>query len=211
MSQIPGGYGIYCLPYEVTDDGAVVYGENLRMVFAIDPEAEVVQLFPSADDSRLLLVTREEGVYWLTVIDRAEMTQLQKFELLDNAEDQGVWTLYPADDFFVLILGNLRFAVVSGTPGDGYALDFTADLNECDAMVPYLASDAAMDFDGEKLAVAAEKQTGEFYSDKSCSFYLAVFDRTGLLYFGEYDSSLDVGNPDDYTDRCRLCPTRRSL
>jgi hypothetical protein len=59
-----------------------------------------------------------------------------------------------------------------------------------------------MAYDGRRLAVSGLliNETGQF---ETCGFNLAVYDETGLLYCGEYASSLDTGGETDrYSDRC---------
>ncbi|NCC58606.1 MAG: hypothetical protein EOM17_13415, partial [Synergistales bacterium] len=203
LSHIPDGYGIYFLPYEMDRNGDVTSIGDLRMVFAIDPEAAFAGLFASDDKSQLLLFTHENGEYILTVFDVETMAALQTIALQDGLGDTGIWNVFVYEDFIVPVLGNHTFTILSRLPSGEYVPEFAGDLSALsDASGGHLTTDAVMDFDGEKLAIVYSQKNGGDYDYTICGFYLAVFDRTGLLYFGEYDSSLDAGSLDDYTYRC---------
>ena len=60
---------------------------------------------------------------------------------------------------------------------------------------------SVMCWDGEKLAVATYKS--DAFRDISCGFWLSVYDETGPLYIGRYDSSLDLNSNVEYSYRCR--------
>ena len=89
--------------------------------------------------------------------------------------------------------GNGRYlhALTAPQPGD---IDGTfADINTY----------AAMDFDGERLILADILLETQYRTMQTCGFCLAVYDSTGLLYYGEYDSSLSVNpNTSYYSDNC---------
>ena len=49
-----------------------------------------------------------------------------------------------------------------------------------------------MDFDGERLVIVDNiSSDGSGWYDK-CGFFVAVYDKDGLSYYGEYESSLDA-------------------
>lgn len=64
---------------------------------------------------------------------------------------------------------------------------------------------AAMSWDGERLAVAEPQLEEDMNSGRyeKCGFNLSVYDESGLLYAGKYDSSLDINRGLDYSYRCR--------
>jgi hypothetical protein len=182
--HIPGGYGIYHLPCP-QDAQTDAQDVQLQTVFQVDPQkADNVTLQASADQSELLLVTKENQAYMLTVIDTATVTQLQKIKLLDCPSDESFWKMFIYGDFIVSFAGG-RLAVVAETADCTYELRFIADTAKAEESGFAMALDAAMDYDGERLAVAS------FQRDRVCGFYLAVFDPTGLTYLGRYDNSLD--------------------
>lgn len=55
-------------------------------------------------------------------------------------------------------------------------------------------SDLALAFDGERLAMAGIlHREEEQYRDDTCNPFVTVYDKTGMLYYGEYKNSLDTG------------------
>jgi hypothetical protein len=83
----------------------------------------------------------------------------------------------------------------------GYNLRFTAEITNREDPL-YLGTGAVMDYDGRRLVVAGFLEDGP-RRYPSCDFYLAVYDKSGLAYYGEYASSLSTGHaPKKYYDRC---------
>lgn len=202
-SFIPGGYGIYHFPlHNNGGDDKILAADELQMVFAIDEErAEVVTLQTNTDKSRLLLVTIEDGSYMLTVIDAETMTQLQKLELLKVVEDSVFRDLYIYDDFIVSAVNDGRFMLLAADATGNYEVRFTANFNEKEELGYIFSNKVSMDYNGEALAVAAF-QDGWYEPQNFCSFYLAVYDDTGLTYSGKYIHGLDKSFPDNVPD-CR--------
>ena len=184
-SKIAGGYGIYALPYSAASkDGAGYDIRNLANVYPMDPETYVIDLLLSNDQTRLLLHTVEDGQYVITVIDIETMEAVQKLIVCEWDDSYG-WYLYEGEDYFCILLSGEEevIAVISETEGGQYQTDFAV---KTDPGYGYIES---ADYDGEKLVLA--NYYGYGYST---SYYVAVFDASGLLYFGEYDTSLSVEN-----------------
>ena len=81
-SQIPGGYGIYRFGYSLDKKGnAEADPESLATVYSLDPTEQFYGLLLSENEEQLLLLTIKEEKLYLTVIDLAEMTCLQKLEM----------------------------------------------------------------------------------------------------------------------------------
>ena len=67
----------------------------------------------------------------------------------------------------------------------------------------YLRPGAMFDFDGEKLVAVDFLREGRFGSLELCSYYVSVYDKTGLLYYGEYKNSLSAyPNANNYSYNC---------
>ena len=197
FSNIPGGYGIYALPYE----GAKLKSDELAMVYALDEDAIVNYMTVSNDGSKLLLTVVEGGTSYFEVIDIATMTQLQKFKINDGSH----YIVYPKDGF-VAYEFEKHIAVIEEIDGV-YSLAFVADkffTEHTDTEYFYFRSGAALDFDGEKLIVVDNILTDRTWYDK-CGFFMAVYDKNGLQYFGEYESSLDknLNAASNYSFNCR--------
>lgn len=190
-SQIPGGYGIYRLPYGPGAGGATeIFTEKLSMAYPLDPAVERYDLYLSTDKTRLLLLSLEDEAYVLTVVDAATMDPLQRLEIAGRAEGGMIWSVFLYDDFLALRLSDDRLVLLTAA-GDGrYGHEFTARVAGEDTPV---YSDAVLDWNGERLAVADILMEGEYRNDETCGFYLLVYDASGLLYSGTYDSSLDTG------------------
>jgi len=191
-SFIAGGYGIYHFPlHNQRDDDRTLDIDELQMVYPIDAEvAEAVDLRTNADQSKLFLVTRESDGYMLTVIDAQTMAQLQKLAVLPAAGDSGFGCLHIYEDFLVPVLGDGRFALLAASAEGVYQTQFAADFGSSQELRYIFSRDVSMDYDGERLAVAAF-QNGWFAPKNNCGFYLAVYDRTGLMYAGNYEHNLD--------------------
>ena len=60
-----------------------------------------------------------------------------------------------------------------------------------------------MAFDGEKLVIVDRTGDEIYPSLELCGFTVAVYNRTGLVYYAEYESSLSVSrNASDYAFNC---------
>ena len=197
--EIPGGYGIYRLPYEEArrdESGQKVCGvdvDALEMVYSLDPEISLLSLGVDPEQTKLLLYAVEDGAYVLTVIDLETLDTLQKLTVADATEYSG-WQLYDEGDFIVVQLSK-KLAVISVTDSGDYALKFVCDVTP-DGCPEFWFQDVAWDFDGERLAFAStleEMKEDWGWNRATCGFCLGVYDATGLLYFGEYRSSLDTG------------------
>lgn len=208
-SHIPGGYGIYRMPLPREGAGGpTLDADELQTVFPLDAErARVVGLQTSADESKLLLVTIEEGSYMLTVIDAQSMEQLQQLEMLnvgknispDNTEFR---RLCVYDEFIVAIRSDGRFALLALDAQGNYEVRLTGDLSEQEELGYVFSYELQMDYDGEKLVMAAF-QDGWYQPRNYCSFYLAVYDDGGLAYAGHYQHNLDKSWMNNHTLNCR--------
>lgn len=214
-SLIPGGYGIYAFSYEnvrataeqetvsAFPDGydTGIRAETLSMVFPLDREAEVLYLALSHGDSRLLIFTREGDITYLTVVDTATMEELQRIRVTD----QQYYTFYEYSNCIVLC-GWESISVIELQEGGACRLAFTVprmeEVNDSD----YQRGVAArMAFDGERLVIVDSDGDHDkvYNSFEGCGFTLAVYNATGLVYYGEYESSLSVmPDPNDYGFNC---------
>lgn len=220
FSLVPGGYGIYKLPCTIeyrpvmnlsTGDTVQagttqIHASELEMVYSLREEQDVIFFVSNADRSKLLLFTDADGLLELTVIDSATMETLQVIEIVDGGEADHMWTVFPYDDFIALELSNGRLVLIELTEDGDYEKKFIVNMYPGEETLYYLykAEADAMDWDGEKLAVAGFKTPGSLDNRYVCDYYIAVYDETGLLYYGEYDSSLSTDyDRNNYSDSCR--------
>ena len=203
-SYMPGGYGIYCLPFTSEGEHRFVSGDDLRMVYALDEQIQVVNMAVDKDGNKLLLLTRESGVCWLTVLDAETAEELQKLQVIDCPEYVYIWNTFYHDDFLVVFTSQNRFSLIEVNPAGEYRHVFTSEIYEHGSgeyEIP-LSYSAAMCWNGEKLAIAELQYSGNL-GEKGCGFYLFVYDMSGPLYVGKYDSSLDVNSGIGYQYRCQ--------
>lgn len=216
VSELPDGYGIYRLPYEEDrhdQSGQKVYSvdaDALEMVYPLDPEITPVCLCVNPEQTKLLLHAVENGKYILTVIDLDTMTTLQKLEIAEWPEEQG-WWLYSGDGCMAVLLSweQQKLAVITETDGGNYELWYMGDAWPDGLSFPFRWGETTLAFDGERLAVVGQPldEYGRYYDD-GCNFSLAVYEPSGLAYYGEYWNSLSAGTGAWY-DRCRGCMSVR--
>lgn len=202
-SYVPAGYGIYRLPYDSEEPQKNL--EAMTMVYPLSTTEQVIYFQPTADKSKLLLLTREENFYYLKVLDAKTVQELQKIPLMGSKEDYWVNEPYVGEDFLVALFNDKEFVVLQEASDDNYAVQFSGILPDTEVFAFNRAYNSVMAFDGERLAVVS---INEDHSDvtsypTSCGFSLVVSDKTGVLYAGTYASSLDKGQPQEYNDRIR--------
>ena len=185
-SHIPGGYGIYCLPYTrdydpMTETGILV--DQLAMVYPVDPQDEILSLDISLDQSKLILRTLEEDLLVVTIIDVPSMTTLQRLEIcrVEQKEDLDI-RLDQEQDIFLLWTGEeYRFFVMQE---DG---TYKQELTFEGAYIGYAAD---MAWDGSRLALGSVTRTDAMTPDDDNFFILWVYGSGGVYYQGRFDISL---------------------
>ena len=196
FSQVPGGYGIYRLPYS-KEDG--VNASELSMVYTLDPAVEILAMEPNADQSALLLHTLENGTYVMTVIDLKTMETMQHIETVNNLEYDYHWNSWSGDSFLAVQYTH-QMMVFSISDEGLYSLDFTVQLPEPSDGWRWPESEDVMIYDGERLA-AAGPLTGSGNIDV---FFLTIYTRQGLSYHGTYKTSFNPESADYYRWYCNL-------
>lgn len=198
LHEIPGGYGIYRLPYQADE----VDADALEMVYSLDPEIKLLGLFANEDQTKLLLHAVENGKYILTVIDLDDMTTLQKLEIAEWPEDQ-YWQLYSGDGCMAVLLSREQeLAVIAETDDGDYELWYMGDAWPDELGGFPFRWEPVLAFDGERLAFVgflSDEYGNHYYY--TCDFALAVYEPSGLAYYGEYGNSLNTSG--NYT--CRGC------
>lgn len=185
-SLIPGGFGIYCLPYSA--DG--IEPENLSMVYPLDPKTQVISMNLSSDQSALFLITEEPGGYMFTEIQLATMETLQRFQINDAGGSIYDDMLHVTDDYFT-------FYGSDANDAGGYRI-FARNADgkfEFDFLIPSPSgeereyfnfySDATFAYDGQRAALTGTAVSTTHWSS---AFTVAVYDETGMLYCGEYNT-----------------------
>lgn len=192
-SLIPGGYGIYVLPYD--EEKGEIYPEKLEMVYALDPNIEIFDLTLDESEENFLLFSFENGKCMLSVIDAETMELKQKLEMPD---DEGYFyhAYWLQEDFMVVKIKD--YYVLTRNSDGAFNLEFTIDDEKTqEIFFDYIPEtdmdyfDTSFDWNGEQLIVSRQLFDEE-WEEIPC-FYVAVFDKTEILYLGRYDSTLDSG------------------
>lgn len=212
VSQVDLGYGIYRLPFTTDVNVCYVDPADLRMVYPLDPQTQIEALVSAADGRELLLMTREPDGFYLTVIDAQTMQDQQMLKLIEYPEQ--IYTQDPFDDealylnapffyedFIVVFSTEQRFSVIERTESGSYARVFTTDMQAANQFDVPLSHSSSLFWDGERLVMTQFHNSDNYFA--TCSYYLWVYDQSGLLYMGEYESSLDSFDPLAYQDNVR--------
>lgn len=190
FSQVPGGYGIYRIPY--TSEG-VLQPEELTMVHSLNPSIDILSLSLSEDGSRILLQTLEDDdLYCLTVLHAETFKELQYTAYpLQKSEEHTVPSLFRGENCLAVLSANMQQLMILAEKDDGTYQDvFTAHLPEkLIEMQNFTDCDRLLYTDG-RLFIAGSLYISDNSGDRPYGFYIAVYDETGLLYYGEYETSL---------------------
>lgn len=193
-SLIPGGYGIYSFYYCGGDSASRtgILADKIENVFPLDSKTLVSHITMSNDETQLLLFTVENKAFYLTVIDVKTMKATQKILI---REEQGSGSVYEYDDFIVADTEE-DITVISVKDGI-YNLDFSVRKASCinEKFHDVWVADC-MDYKNGKLAIVGNC-FDEDIGYELCDFFVSVYDKSGLLYYGKYNTSLDLGRTND--------------
>ena len=214
-SLIPGGYGIYSLPYDGTLEGSEenadrisVDVDGLKMVYSLDPEIDVLHLHLNGKKDKLLLHAEENGEYVVTVIDAATMETLQKISIMDWSLDYG-YQIYEKSDFMVATVhkvqeeGRIEAVVLEEKESGEYEVAFISEIQNKN-IPSFNTSSMYLDFNGKCLAMAGFLEEEAQGYRTTCNIFLAVCNADGMQYYGEYRNSLETGyDEDNYYYHCQ--------
>ena len=222
-SQIPGGYGLYRLPYDPAEK--VFLPEKLEMVYPLDPARDYVSVHSSPDGQKLLLTSRTwqfgdtGNSSWygdtdpkVTEFDRArrltaevvDLASMTREKTLDVLQSRSEIQCRDAGDYLVFSDAVSKICVIAYQDGSYHKTLDLADLamaSRPDEELPcygYLKQTA---YDGERLVLAgysyvkADRVQQSWDWSPQSDAELAVYDRRGLLYFGRLTDNLQ-----DYTE-----------
>ncbi len=186
-SQIPRGYGIFCLRYTDSEINA----DRVTTVYPLEPGIEINGICLSKDESHLYLFTEEDGQCYFHSIRLDTMELVQKLEMPGYCSPE---MIHIDEEYFAANFydsGEINVIAVYEKDEEG--------LYHCVLSVPYpeewkeegawlLYDGSSMAYNGEKLAVTCKVMDREAYTTP-CGFRLTVFDETGMLYSGDYAST----------------------
>ena len=211
-SLIPGGYGIYCLPYE----GSVLKLDQLKMVYSLDPTEGYESMALAGDGKYLLLHTWNDDDLMLTVIDIATMTQIQRVNIHTRSSDVRLDVIC-YDDFILMVENSSvsdeldRLTVWEECPDHSWKHSFTVrwDLSmipDGDHLDLFNTDTNAVDFKDGKLVLVTNKieEYRSYRYQNYCDFYVLVFEESGMTYAGSYHLNLtDVNSQEPGSRRVR--------
>ena len=203
-SQIPGGYGLYKLPYSIYENGSSeLHDDQIEMVYPLEITSYVRYLEIDTTGENLLMFTKEKDGAYMTVIRIETMETLQKLKLSDDTEYGGFSLPIIYDDFMVVTVYEkaaeyTEMRAVLTPAGDGtYELQFKVPLVSEDLEDTYKyfwrSNSDHYDWNGKQLIMCSPLNQEIGYTTQTPGFCLAVYDASGITYFATYDSSLNTG------------------
>lgn len=194
-SLIPGGYGIYRLPYFASDGGSEVYLDELSTVKSLDEGFDIFFMLTDEAMEKLILIGKLQNSLRMLVIDAATMETVQDIEIVSEG-NTGCWKYFDGGSFIVLFIDDDRTALIERQGGE-YVLRFVIE-DEADGKLYNRYDVKDMAWNGEKLAVSGFKALDDINEHYVADFYYAVFDETGLVCFVDCDSSLSLLEEDQW-------------
>ena len=223
-SQIPGGYGLYKLPYDPAEK--VFLPEKLEMVYPLEPARDYVSVHSSPDGQKLLLTSRTwqfgdtGNSSWygdtdpkVTEFDRArrltaevvDLASMTREKTLDVLQSRSEIECRDAGDYLVFSDAVSKICVIAYQDGNYHKTLDLADLamaSSPDEDLPCYGYLKQMAYDGERLVLAGYsyvKADRVYHTqgvmEPQSDAELAVYDRRGLAYFGRLTDNLQ-----DYTE-----------
>lgn len=209
-SKIPGGYGIYRLPYSYSEyDKKISFDcERLENIFPVDKKEEVQQLKLSADKKDLYMISLNGNKSYLTVIDSESYEEKSKITLSERVGQESQFG-YIGEDFLVINHYhenyNEKFSLYLPDGKDGFREEFTVDAYSEDGKYEdsdgntrypgtsiYMHSTGDVKWDGENLYVTNGSARFRRPAEYNC-FSLGVYNKDGLQFRGQYYTSLSSG------------------
>ena len=193
-SRTPG-YGLYRL--DLSQEELSI--EDLRLVLPLEEAASPSDLILDASGTRVLLSTVAENQATLYIIDAADSTLVQTISTGTHDLNENHWiSCITKRDLLLVIQSWKTFRLFQQQPDGLYQEQFSGELPD-EERFPILLRDLYdMAYDGKTLAILSGSSR---YSSpgQNPGFNLALWDRSGLVYAGIYNTSLEAGQPEYYT------------
>lgn len=199
---IPGGFGIYRLPYSLGEDGIYhVRAEELTTIIPLEKEVMKREAYLELNaEGDIVMATEDENFVFFTVYDRTSWEAKQSLKIeRSSAEDLRI--AHFADDFVVCTLGAEQLIVLDWNAERGYELKFIVPIAEKSLLwqaVQSYRSERNYDWNGEQLVIATYgtagyDENGFWMRVYDADFSVAIYDATGEIYLAEYLSSQYTG------------------
>ncbi|WP_139132101.1 hypothetical protein [Fusibacter sp. 3D3] len=178
--------GIHFLPFQKVGGISEPNLTHMNCVYTFENETvRALSLMQDVEDQTLLLITEENDVIMLSVIDQDSMTLIQKTEITKASPDVSFSEIKSFGDFLVAYFSDQRFYLLSKTADRHYELQMSENF-------PEIVNMAYMPFDRMQMTYAHDRLAIAFYKEQyKSSLYLIVYDKTGLAYVGQYDQNTD--------------------
>jgi hypothetical protein len=191
MSQVAGGYGLYYLPFEDAGENKekTALIDELTTVVSFDPKTSRIESVESSPDKKtLFLLVDENGKYFVYTID-SETGEILNTIDMELDDDTSFYTTIHNDGYSLYISNEGEIRLITNDSGE-YELTLSGSAPQIDGddylsylSYLYYGFGERMVWDGEKLSLITSERMD--FGD----FYIMTFDRTGLLYLGQYNTS----------------------
>lgn len=210
-SLIPGGYGIYRLPYDREKE--IFLSEKLEMVYALDPKKQYTDIYASPDGAKLFLVSQaarlaavgvKEVQATAEIIDVRTMQCDRREEIVCSADTA---LGYDAGDYLIF-RGRSELCLYTYQDGS-YKKELM--LTDVDFRKPALRNlfydnRCRTAYDGKRLSILGEADFDIEDDDNTMWLWetagtveVAVLDASGLVYYGTLRSNMqDFCNAKEY-------------
>lgn len=210
-SLIPGGYGIYRLPYDWEKE--IFLSEKLEMVYALDPKKQYTDIYASPDGAKLFLVSQaarlaavgvKEVQATAEIIDVRTMQCDRREEIVCSADTA---LGYDAGDYLIF-RGRSELCLYTYQDGS-YKKELM--LTDVDFRKPALRNlfydnRCRTAYDGKRLSILGEADFDIEDDDNTMWLWetagtveVAVLDASGLVYYGTLRSNMqDFCNVEEY-------------
>ena len=203
LSDLPEGYGLYALPFErVSDDIqfdlSTVKTDQISMVYPLDPNVQITDMTLDETNSRIFLYTEDQEQLWLTVLDIATMSTVQKFALCNTTDS---WqNVYNYTDFIAVFNSNPEeITLFSLNETNEYELEFRCAFKP-EGLENSYCYPSELAYDGKRLACSSTLRNYTYGNKNYCDYFITVYDSDGLQYWVEFENSLDSGLDQDWYD-----------
>ena len=156
--------------------------DNIRMFCPLSQGSS--PLLMAGEGGQLLLYARENGELKLSVFDTDTWQCVQWESIFPMGEEDTFSLLGSGDGFMVMSRSDNFFRVVEEKDGV-YTPALSGTQDSGDGYVVEWWYTPACAYDGQRLVLAGITANG------SCSFYIQVYEETGLTYGARIDHSLD--------------------
>ena len=201
-SLIPGGYGIYRLPYDREKE--IFLSEKLEMVYALDPEKQYTDIYASPDGAKLFLVSQaarltavgvKEVQATAEIIDVRTMQCDRREEIVCSADTA---LGYDAGDYLIF-RGRSELCLYTYQDGSYKKELMLADVDFRKPALQNLFYDnrCRTAYDGKRLSILGEADFDIEDDDNTMWLWetagtveVAVLDASGLVYYGTLRSNM---------------------